>query len=289
MTYKNKLNYAKIRIGDCMTSRMEKFHGQNTISKRTDRNKELYKTMYNESEYTNIEGVVETDKLNTVNIDKLKETLEKREKQTSEKKQLVRRNIEIDVEPEMDNIEEDTQSYDIKDILNKAKEEKTDDEIDRYRSLKLEEYTLLKKIKDKKGKINLKETDEEIKDELMNTMNISKEELGELEDSELGLDLFSDLKNNSIGGDSNKSIQELINEAKEDIEKDDNFIEDTAELDNCFNTSSMKLSKKDFEEDQELDKIELEKKPNVIGITLKIIALLSVIIAIIYFGYNFLK
>ena len=60
-----------------MASRMEKFHGETVTPKRVDRNKNLYKTIYGEESYTNIEGIVETGKNNTVNIDKLKETLEK--------------------------------------------------------------------------------------------------------------------------------------------------------------------------------------------------------------------
>lgn len=270
-----------------MASRMEKFHGETVTPKRVDRNKNLYKTIYGEESYTNIEGIVETGKNNTVNIDKLKETLEKHEKQTSEKKQLVKRDVEINLEHSNDEVYEDP-NYDIKDILNKAKEEKQEDEIDRYRSLKMEEYALLKRIKEKKGKVRIKETDEEIKDELMNTMRISKEELSALEDSELGLDLFSDLQNDSIGGESNKSIQELINEAKDEIdeEENDNYIEETGEIDNSFNTGSIKLTKKDFEE---IDNVKLEKKPSIIGIILKILAITSIIIAVIVFGFMYLQ
>ena len=56
-----------------MASRMEKFHGETVTPKRVDRNKNLYKTIYGEESYTNIEGIVETGKNNTVNIDTLKE------------------------------------------------------------------------------------------------------------------------------------------------------------------------------------------------------------------------
>ena len=141
-------------------------------------------------------------------------------------------------------------------MINKAKELKEEDEIDRYRSLKIEEYEILKKIKDKNKNFNIKEKDQEIKDELLNTKQLTKDELAQIEESELCIDLFSDLQDNKIGGDSNKSIKELINEAKSIEEEENRFIE---EQDNSFNTGSMKLNKSDFDQTMELDKIEIVK------------------------------
>ncbi|MEG0021241.1 MAG: hypothetical protein RSB77_02800 [Bacilli bacterium] len=263
-----------------MASRMEKFHNETNAGKRVVKNQELYKHIYENEKYTNIEGVLETD-LNTVNIYKLKDTIDKHEKQTSEKKQLVKRDVELDMSNSSEMEEED--NHDLNELLNKAKEEKEEDEIDKYRSLKIEEFTVLKKIKDKNKKFNKKEKDKEIKEELMNTMQLSKEELESLEDQELCIDLFSDLQNNSIGGESEKSINDLINEAKEENE------EDTENLDGCFNTQSMKLSKKDFDDTIALEKIKIEKKrklPKILGI---IFLILLIILGIIYVLFYIFK
>lgn len=282
MTYKIKLNYVKIKIGDSMASRMERFHNNdNVVGKRVQRNKDLYKHIYDDETYSNIEGVFETNS-NTVNINKLKETLEKHEKQANEKKQLVKRDINLDIKA-YEEEEYNEENYDINNMLNKAKEEKEEDEIDRYRSLKIEEYELLKKIKEKNKKFNIREKDQEIKDELMNTRQLTKEELEQIEDSELCIDLFEDLQNNSIGGESEKSIKELIEEAKEDEE------EYEERQDESFNTASLKISKKDFDDTLELDKIKVIKKKNKFLIFIYVILILLLIAGIGYAGYQFFK
>ena len=59
-----------------MASRMERFHNEdNVVGTRVKRNKDLYKHIYDDEIYSNIEGVFETNS-NTVNINKLKETIE---------------------------------------------------------------------------------------------------------------------------------------------------------------------------------------------------------------------
>lgn len=265
-----------------MASRMERFHNNdNVVGKRVQRNKDLYKHIYDDETYSNIEGVFETNS-NTVNINKLKETIEKHEKLNSEKKQLVKRDINLDVKP-YEEEEYKEENYDINDMLNKAKEEKVEDEIDRYRSLKIEEYELLKKIKEKNKKFNIREKDQEIKDELMNTRQLTKEELEQIEDSELCIDLFEDLQNNSIGGESEKSIKELIEEAKED---EDDYEE---KQDESFNTASLKISKKDFDDTLELDKIKVVKKKNKFIIFIYILLILLLAAGIGYAGYQFFK
>ena len=264
-----------------MASRMERFHNEdNVVGTRVKRNKDLYKHIYDDEIYSNIEGVFETNS-NTVNINKLKETIEKHEKQNKKKKQLVKRDINLNIQSyEEDDYTEE--NYDINDLLNKAKEEKVEDEIDRYRSLKIEEYELLKKIKEKNKKFNIREKDQEIKDELMNTRQLTKEELEQIEDSELCIDLFEDLQNNSIGGESEKSIKELIEEAREDD------VEDSIQ-DESFNTASLKISKKDFENTIELDNIKVVKKKNKLLILLYIVLILVVVGGIGYVGYQFIK
>ena len=60
-------------------------------------------------------------------------------------------------------MEEDDDSHDIKEILNKAIKEKEADELDKYRSLKIAEMNLNKKMKRNNKDINIKEKDKEKK------------------------------------------------------------------------------------------------------------------------------
>ena len=110
MTYKFKLIYVKIKIGDSMASRMERFHNQDSnLGKRVQRNKDLYKHIYDDESYSNIEGVFETDS-NTVNINKLKETIEKHEKLNNDKKQLVKRDVDLKI-PQVEEEPYDEENY----------------------------------------------------------------------------------------------------------------------------------------------------------------------------------
>ena len=122
----------------------------------------------------------------------------------------------------------------------------------------------------------------------MNTRQLTKEELEQIEDSELCIDLFEDLQNDTIGGESKKSIKELINEAKEENDDEEEY-EDTAELDESFNTASLKLSKKDYDNTLELDDIKVVKKKNKFVIFIYVLLIIALLAGIGYAGYQFLK
>ena len=122
----------------------------------------------------------------------------------------------------------------------------------------------------------------------MNTRQLTKEELEQIEDSELCIDLFEDLQNDTIGGESKKSIKELINEAKEESDDEEEY-EDTAELDESFNTASLKLSKKDYDNTLELDDIKVVKKKNKFVIFIYVLLIIALLAGIGYAGYQFLK
>ena len=108
-----------------MPSRMERYYDSSdkTVT-RTKRNRSLYDEIYEEKEYTNVEGIVKTPATENIDIEKIREMMRKYE--DGEKVRTKR----IDKTPKIEEImEEDTpKNYDINDVLNKAMAEKKDDE-----------------------------------------------------------------------------------------------------------------------------------------------------------------
>ena len=136
-----------------MPSRMERYYDSSdkTVT-RTKRNRSLYDEIYEEKEYTNVEGIVKTPATENIDIEKIREMMRKYE--DGEKVRTKR----IDKTPKIEEImEEDTpKNYDINDVLNKAMAEKKDDETT-YHSLKNTEYNILKNLKINKPKVEEKE------------------------------------------------------------------------------------------------------------------------------------
>lgn len=251
---------------------MEKYHNDmNNSNKRIERNKSLYEG--GEQFYTNISGILETNN-NKVDIEKLKETIKQYEEQNNSKKKLVKKEVDLIIEEEK--ILEDQESRkDINELINDALREHDNDEIDKYRTLKKEEYAILMKIKNKKQEFNKKAVDCEIKEELMNTMQLTSEEVDELES---GLDIFAELETDNKD-ESRKSILEIIDEAKKSEEEFDK----TEDLDGCFNTASLKITKEDFEDVEDVltdKKVAISKKSIYLLLLLFIII---IILSIIYF------
>ena len=57
-----------------MPSRMDRYHFEEmTSSKRTKRNEDLYKSIYETGEYSNIEGIASISKKGEINLEKLKD------------------------------------------------------------------------------------------------------------------------------------------------------------------------------------------------------------------------
>ena len=132
-----------------MPSRMERYYDSSdkTVT-RTKRNRSLYDEIYEEKEYTNVEGIVKTPATENIDIEKIREMMRKYE--DGEKVRTKR----IDKTPKIEEImEEDTpKNYDINDVLNKAMAEKKGDETT-YHSLKNTEYNILKFLTKNKGNV----------------------------------------------------------------------------------------------------------------------------------------
>lgn len=200
-----------------MPSRMDRY---TSVQKtRTNKNQELYNQIYNDKEYTNVEAVVKAPVTGNINIEKIKEIINSHD----ENKTREIRYREIPKQ-EPTTVDEEIKSYDIRDVLNKAKDERKDEPIN-YHNLKDIEQNILKNLNTQK-----QENKEELTD-LINT--ITNASLLNKNDQDLSLDLLDDLKsnNNTMIG-SSETIRNVLKEEQKEIEE---------EMDDSFNTKSMSL------------------------------------------------
>jgi len=253
-------------------SRMDRYYKVEENSKRrTSQNQDLYQRIYEMGEYSNIEGIATINKSNEVDITKVKNMLKNREEYQRQKDLRFNTN-KIETEKiETYEDEEDDRVYDIRDILEKAKVNKPENE--EYKSLNIN-YQIIKELKEK----NDKKDEEELKEMIDTISNTSK--LNKLSDKELGLDMFDDLKseNNTTIADR-ESIRKILDEVKKE-EKQENT---NTNIDKSFFTSSLNFGKKDFEELSELTSKKQKKHTlrNIL-IFIGILAVCSIIILIIF-------
>lgn len=261
-----------------MSSRMERYYKNETQGKsRTKRNTRLYNSIYSYGKYSNIEGIASIDNTNQIDITKVKKMLETREKYQAERKyrRLTNEDKEVQELPVVRKRykENDERTYDIMDVLSKAKENKEPD--DKERVLSKTSYDVLKNL-DLKRDVNRKDYydgDDDLKDMIQTITNTSM--LNKLDDADLAADMFSDLKakdDDTKVGDIN-NFKELIDERKKNL-VGDNKKEQT--MDNSFFTSNLKLKKKDFVDYGEED----EKKGSVfktIFVTILILGIIAVV------------
>ena len=262
-----------------MASRMDRYRNQEleTTGMRTKRNEHLYARVEAPLEYSSVEGVARIDNTNSVDINKIKELLlrEEEPKKKHHSKMEKQETLEDTSELVTFNQLED-KNYDIRDILNKAKDEKEEDDDDKYRNLQNTGYDILKNIQVKK-----KPTE------------ISDQELNHVGDTTLSLSMLDNLQDNEeeeiTETMSSKTIRDLLNEetSKEEDDDDDDF-EEQRTLDNSFFTSSLNFSEEDFNElSDELD--EPKKKENLIVKVLIFIIMVVLTTVAIFVLANYLK
>ncbi len=237
-----------------MASRMDRYHQR---EERSVRNEELYKSIENLGNYTNIEGVIAIDKTNEIDITRVKAMLKSREEYQKGKqyRQLVSEE-EPEEEPVPEEVEEE-KNYDIRDVLTKAKDTRTEP-IEDYRVLKNVNYDVAEKISPRKLQ------KEEVTKELVESVTIPKPDLTDAKEEEAGL--FDSLKSDTMVGDPS-SIKKIIEEAKEEEQKqaEEKRLEESNNLgniDTTFFTSSLGFKDSDFEDLKNLG--ENIKKHNVL-------------------------
>lgn len=243
-----------------------------TAGKRTRRNEHLYARVEAPLEYSSVEGVAKIENTNSVDINKIKELLLREEEQTRKPRSIVKEPEPIIEEPDTTGHFDD-KTYDIRDILSKAKVEKPEEDEDRYRALQNTGYDILKNIQVKN-----------------NHADISEKELDSVGDTTLSLSMLDSLKGNELTGtiDSN-TIRALLDSEKKELEKDDDDdFEEQRTLDNSFFTSSLNFSEDDFNElNEELDG---PKKKNHLFFKVILFLLLVVITTVaIFFFAKYLK
>ena len=265
-----------------MASRMDRYRQK---EERSTKNESLYRRIQDSSSYSNIEGIAEFDKTNEIDITRVKAMLQNRENYQKQKQYntLIEKE-EVKHEEIVDDYEE-IKNYDIKEVLDKAKED-WDAPKEKYRSLKNIRYDIL-------DRLNLKATPEEEQElqELIDTiaMRNMQEESNESDD----LGLLDDLKSDTMVGDAS-SIKKIIDEAKEEeervevekieTEKAQKF--DVDELDKSFYTSTFEFSSNDFEDLMNMG--ENLKKHNILLTILIVIIVLALLAGGIFLIIKFL-
>lgn len=270
-----------------MASRMERYYKQNSSrSKRSERNQSLYKDIYDSSSYSNIEGIATIEKSNEIDITKVKKMLKNREeyqKQKEVSRFMEQKQPMTAVKPlQVDDLDH-TRNYDIRDILDKAKDNKKNS--NPYHRIDNTSYDILKKLKDKKDEYPEGEDDEQLK-ELIHTIT-SNSMMNQLDDQALSLDLLDDLKASGDETiiDNKDSIKNILEEVKKEEKKPS--MDSTSEMDKSFFTSSLSFKEDDFEQIANLNN-NLAKN----NVLLKILMLVFLIVitgTIIFLVYHFIK
>ena len=250
-------------------SRMDRYYkNESNSNKRTKRNYDLYKTIYEDSEYSNIAGIADIDKINEIDIVKIKNMLKSREEYQNGRE--LRSFIPKQETPKHEIIEDkDDRIYDIRDILAQAKEEKPED---KYHNLDKTNLDILEELKNKPKK---PQNNDELEDIIDNITTTSK--LNQLSDNELGLDILEDLKSETKLVSSKTSIQSLLNETQDEKTK----TQTNTGLDKSFFTSSLSFGNKDFEE---LNGVKKQKENKLLKVVLfSFIIVISIAIVILIF------
>lgn len=272
-----------------MRSRSEKYLDDNSqyTKSRTNRNSSLYKDINNSelddySLASNAKVIGENDS-NYVNVDKIKEILEKNYHGLPK-----RREVKLVPEIEEKKIElEQTKEYDINAILEKAREEKeVNYEKERLKKVRDTQYDILKNLDfEEEKELEPKASDSKTKDELLELINTITE--NELQKTKLDpLDILSDLK-----GDENT----MVLGAKEDLEESMKIFENEKETksyetkeepknqkeDNSFYTGNLSFSDSDFDDFDDL-KNDISSNRTMLIIIIVILILLAIAGTVIF-------
>lgn len=263
-----------------MASRMDRYYSSSKTA-RSIKNKDLYRQVSNND--SSINTVDTISRVNEIDVNKIKDIINNREKYKKEKK--LRQAIEgsnihielekekevrydiLDVKPEKLNKESvaENKNYDVLDVINKAKDDYSETD-SKNRNLKNLEYTDLNSLNLHKKEYSNSEAElRDLIDTINNTSKISK-----LEDD---VGLLDDLKSDTMIGNAS-SIKKVLDEESKENKKDD-----TKDLDKSFFTSVYDFKEEDFDEGMLKKR---NKKKNMI--IMVIIALfVAIIISVLYF------
>lgn len=264
-----------------MSSRMNRYYDEpetnNVNNSRYYRNEELYKEI-NKSELNSYDvksnATILGEHKNEIDVENIKKILD-----TKYNEGPKRRSIRIDEEEDIEKEKEITKEYDINVILEKAREQKTDNyEEERLKRIRDTQFDILKNLNlDKKSKEEDYLEEENLKT-LINTIAFN-EKNNKTDNS--ALDILSELK----GDDNTEVLKGFKEEIKEEKEKID--LTDTKMI-NSFYTSSNALKDKDFEDIDDFSK-NIESNNTFIKVVIAIICIVflvgvALLIKTIYFS-----
>ena len=255
-----------------MSTRMDKYKNEEAIPTRSDKNKALYKQIYNA--YDEFENLIVPSNAREINPSELKKEIVTR--QDYQKKRDYdditnnkTNNTVIRKEKILEEQKQEDEIYDINELLNKATSENKKPELIEP-TLSNEDYLKRLKLDNRRTNIEqVKEIYEDIKDEAM------EEDESLMRTANLSLEILSDLK-----GDGEKT---MVSAPIKNDELPDN-IKDTD-----FYSNTYKFSKKDFEDkddDEEDDEFSDEKSGSgkfFFKILMLIFGIILIVLILIYF------
>jgi len=278
---------------------MDKYnYSKDSEEARSNKNKNLYSEVYNADFYTEI---AELENTNEVDLSKIKEILKNREEyqKTKNYKDI----LGVKEEDQMIDLmvdEEENKDYDVNSILERAKEERR--ETENYKKSSTE-YDILKKlnllsIEEKANDMLQSNKREENKlRELIDTITMKKEEILDAEQN--GLDFLDELKGETMtlrGNDTylqgnttiidddatlrDALIGEMVVVDRKKDKKEDKTLEN--KIDKSFFTTSLSLSKNDFEDLKDINK----SSANSVIIKILLFIVVVIILTIGVFVFN---
>lgn len=257
-----------------MESRIDKYKDKEYKPSRVEKNKDLYKMIY--SAYDEFENYKVPLEEKEIDLSKMNKNITSRNDYRVAKKygEVTNSSIVSNNFSEEENYKKEKEVYDIKELLNKVK---NDDSDDRKTSISEEKYldklhlknnekTNLQAIKEKYEEIIL---DSEEEEKLSNTANLS-------------LEILSDLKSNedTVVSPPMKDDEDTIVTDSEEVKK-----KNIVEKDESFYSDTYNFNDDDFDDDDELEEGN-NKFLFKILIILSIIILIALIIVYLvgYFG-----
>jgi len=255
-----------------MGSRMDKYKNEDLIPTRSDKNKPLYKQIYNG--YDEFENLVVPSNSREINLSELKKEVTSRDEYRERKDyQNITNNTNNNKVARKEKVlkeqKKENEIYDINELLNKAVTEKKKPELIEL-TLSNEDY--LKKLKLDNTRTNIEQV-KEMYDEIIEESILEDESL--LETANLSLEILSDLKGDNDSTRINPPIKE------EELPKH--------EKESDFYSNTYRFSKKDFEDkkyeenvynDEEQDN---ENENFFFKILLLILGIILLLIVLIYF------
>lgn len=235
-----------------MPTRMERYYKSNEVKSRTAKNQDLYRTIYDDAEYSNVEGISVIEKNEKIDINMIRELINGTNDIAKHKPNRIEKKEPIIVE------ENNHKNYDIMDVLSKAKNERTTKE----RKITDTQYNILKNIN--------------LNDDVKVPSELGEDDLK---------NMIETISNNSKNGYTTNLLDDLVtihdSNLKEEIK------EEEMQVDKSFYTSSLGFTSDDFEDIKEMKKD--IKKNSILTKVLLFVLLVVIVTGIMFLVFHFTK